>query len=121
MSTAGKPRFYQQTRMKVVLTIAGIEALVIWLKKDITWWTAIIIAIPIILFYLLAGRSLESRLGREISWVLATSQALAVIAVILVLILKPLALILAAAFAAVALFLLFQDKPRHGESTRLPK
>jgi hypothetical protein len=98
-------------RVKIALGIAVFEGLVVAFEKDFSRITVIVIAVPIILFYLLAGRSVESRLGREISWILAASQALAVVAVILAFIIGWLALLLAGVFAVVALYLLFQDLP----------
>jgi hypothetical protein len=98
-------------RVKVALGLAILEGIVVALENDFSRITVLVIAVPIILFWLLAGRSLDSQLGREISWVLAASQALAVIVVILDFIIGALALFLVAAFAAVALYLLFQDHP----------
>jgi hypothetical protein len=98
-------------RVKVALGIAIFEGLLVAFEKDFSRITVIVIAVPIILFYLLAGRSVDSQLGREISWVLAASQALAVVAVILAFIIGWLALILAGVFAVVALYLLFHDLP----------
>lgn len=98
-------------RVKIALGIAIFEGLLVAFEKDFSRITVIVIAVPIILFYLLAGRTVDSRIGREISWVLAASQALAVVAVILAFILGWLALLLAGIFAAVALYLLFHDLP----------
>ena len=98
-------------KVQIALGIAIFEGLVAWLKSDWSRVTMIVIAVPIILFYLLAGRTLESRTGREISWVLALSQAFAVVAVILSYILGWLALVVAAVFAGVGLYLLLQDRP----------
>ena len=39
----------------------------------------IIISVPIILFYLFAGRSLDSDTGRQLAWIAAASQAFAVL------------------------------------------
>jgi hypothetical protein len=100
------------TKTKIALAIAAAEALLVWVKNDFTTWTVVIISIPIILFYLLAGRTLDSKLGRDISWVAATAQALAVCAAILVHIISALALILAAIFAAIVLLLLLSDRPQ---------
>src|SRR5438105_549876 len=58
-------------RVKLALGIAIFEGLLVAFEKDFSRITVIVIAVPIILFYLLAGRSVESQLGREISWVLA--------------------------------------------------
>jgi hypothetical protein len=107
-----KRGFIWTTKVKIALGIAAAEALIVWIKSDFTTWTVVIISIPIILFYLLAGRTLESRTGRDISWVAATAQALAVVAVILFQIISALALILAAIFAGVVLLLLLSDRPQ---------
>jgi hypothetical protein len=104
--------FIWNTKTKIALGIAAAEALIVWIKSDFTTWTVVIISIPIILFYVLAGRTLESRMWRDISWVAATAQALAVVAVILFEIVSALALILAAIFAAVVLLLLLSDRPQ---------
>ena len=104
--------FIWNTKTKIALAIAAAEALLVWVKNDFTTWTVVIISIPIILFYLLAGRTLESKTARDISWVAATAQALAVCAAILVQIVSALALILAAIFAAIVLLLLLSDRPQ---------
>jgi hypothetical protein len=75
-----------------------------------------VIAIPVILFWLLAGRTLDSELGREISWILAMSQALAVVAAIVAILIPAVALVLAGIFGAVAAYLLYHDRP--DQSTR---
>ena len=111
-SDRGSGLFIWNTKTKIALAIAAVEALIVWIKSDFTTWTVVIISIPIILFYVLAGRSLDSRLGRDISWVAATAQALAVVGVILLEILPVLTLILAAVFAAVVLVLLLSDRPQ---------
>jgi FtsH-binding integral membrane protein len=108
---APRKPFYTQTRVKIALAIAAAEALVVAISHDWSKWTVIVVAIPIILFYLLAGRSLESRLGRETSWVLAASQALAVVVVVLWYWIKLLTFITAGVFAVIALYLLFADRP----------
>ena len=108
----GSRLFIWNTKFKIALGIAAAEALIVWVKKDFTTWTVVIISIPIILFYILAGRTLESRLGRDISWVAATAQALAVCAAILVQIISALALVLAAVFAGIVLLLLLSDRPQ---------
>ena len=66
-----------ENRLKVALGIAVAEGIFVALEEDFSRVTVIVIAIPVILFWLLAGRTLDSPLGREISWILAMSQALA--------------------------------------------
>ncbi len=99
------------TRLKVALGIAIAECLLVALEADFSRVTVIIIAIPIILFYLLAGRTLESRLARDAAWVLAVSQALAVIAAIIAIVLPTIAIVLAGVFGAIALYLLLRNRP----------
>ena len=107
-------------RLKVALGIAVAEGIFVALEADFSRVTVIVIAIPVILFYLLAGRTLDSQLGREISWVLAMSQALAVVAAIIAITIPVVALVLAGAFAVVALYLLFHDRPDRGGSAAPP-
>ena len=106
-----KTPFYAQTRVKIALSIAAVEAIIVAVSHDWSKWTVIVVAIPIILFNLLAGRMLESQLGREIAWVAAASQALAVIVVLLWYWIKVLTFVTAGAFAVIALYLLFVDRP----------
>lgn len=101
---------FSDTRVKVALGIAVGEALITAIKSDISRFTVIAIAIPVILFHLLAGRTLESRRGRAISWTLALSQAFAVIAVIVAALFDTLVLVLAGFFAAVAILLIWLDR-----------
>ena len=106
--------------MKVALGIAVAEGIFVALEDDFSRVTVIVIAIPVILFYLLAGRTLDSPLGREISWVLAMSQALAVVAAIIAITIPIVALVLAGAFGVVALYLLFHDRPDRHDSVSPP-
>jgi predicted membrane protein len=108
------PTWLFANRMKLAFGIAVAEGILVALENDFSRWTVIVLAIPIVLFYLLAGRSLESRTGREISWILAMSQALAVVAAIIAIFIPAIALILAGVFAAVAAYLLYHDRPDRG-------
>jgi hypothetical protein len=108
-----------QNRIKLALGVALAEGIFVALEEDFSRVTVIIIAIPVILFYLLAGRTLESRLGRELSWVLAVSQALAVVAAIVAFAIPAIALVLAGVFGVIAVYLLLHDRP--DEASRRPK
>jgi hypothetical protein len=100
-----------ENRIKLALGIALGEGIFVALEEDFSRVTVIIIAIPVILFYLLAGRTLESRFARECSWVLAVSQALAVIAAIVAFAIPTIALVLAGVFGVIALYLILHDRP----------
>ena len=98
-------------RIKVALGIAVLEGIWVAVAGDITRWTLIIIAVPIIAFYLFAGRTLQSQTGREISWIAAASQAFAVLLAVVAKLIGPFTLIIAGVFAIVALILLIGEKP----------
>jgi hypothetical protein len=104
-------RWLGQRRFQIALWIAVIEGILVLVTKDWSKYTVIIVAIPIILFYIFAGRTLESDAGRQLSWIAGASQALAVIGVILVLVLKWLLLAAVIAIAVLALVFLFADRP----------
>jgi hypothetical protein len=106
----------RENRLKVALGIAIAECLFVALEEDFSRVTVIVIAIPVVLFWLLAGRTLDSELGREISWIAAMSQALAVVAAIIAILVPAIALVLAGILAAAAVYLLYHERP--DQSTR---
>ena len=123
---AAKPREPQQTRtgrwlaerrLKLAIGIAAFEGLIVAIEGDFSRWTVIVIAAPIIAFYLFAGRALDSDAARHLSWIAAASQTFAVLLVILAFVIGLLALIFVGIFAAVALYLLFTDKPDKAPTT----
>lgn len=109
----------RENRLKIALGIAVAEGIFVALEADFSRVTVIVIAIPVVLFYLLAGRTLDSPTGREIAWILAMSQALAVVAAIVAIFVEPIALVLVGAFALIAVYLLFHDRPdQSGQATK---
>jgi hypothetical protein len=114
-SPARRKSFFDSPRLRLALGIAVAEGIVVAIAKDFSAWTVIIISAPIIAFYFLAGRTLNSRTAREASWVAAASQAFAVVLCILWLVIGSFALIAAGILAAIVLVLLFgergHDKP----------
>ncbi len=109
----------RENRLKVALGIAVAEALFVALEEDFSRITVIVIAIPVILFWLLAGRTLESEWGRDVSWILAMSQALAICAAVIAWVIPLAVLVIAGIFGAVIVYLLYHDRP--DESTRSAK
>lgn len=109
----------RENRLKIALGIAIAECLFVALEEDFSRVTVIVIAIPVVLFWLLAGRTLESELGREISWILAMSQALAVAAAVIAILVPAIALVLAGILAAAVVYLLYHERP--GQSARSAK
>ena len=98
------------TRTKTALGIAFVEGIIVWVGHDVSRWTVLAIAIPFIALYFAWGRNSSRRIIREVTWVAATSQALALVLVILAVILSWLALLLAVVLAVVALLFLLTDR-----------
>ena len=107
-------RWFYARRVKIALGIAVAEGIFVAVASDISRWTVIAISIPIILFYVFAGRNLNSDLGRQLSWIAAASQAFTVILTVVAKLIGPFTLILAGVFAIIALILLVGEKPAKG-------
>jgi hypothetical protein len=122
--TAAEPRqsrfgrWLFERRLKIALGIAVLEGILVAVENDFSRWTVIIISAPIIAFYLFAGRALESDTGRQLSWIAAASQAFAVILCVAALVIGAFVLIIAGVFAAIALILLFGERPAKSSNTR---
>src|SRR5918998_1960004 len=101
-------RFLGDRRAKIALWIAVLEGVVVALEDDVSRWTVVALAAIAVALYITVGRKLRSGLLRNILWIFAFSQLLAVVATILSWILSWLAILLAVVFAVAALaFLLF--------------
>jgi hypothetical protein len=103
-------RWLKARRVRLVLWIAVIEGVTVALAHDFSRWTVIGIAIPVLALYVFWGRHAGSDTARQLTWIAAASQALAVVVVIMAFILDWLALILAGIFAAIALLFLLGDR-----------
>src|SRR5919206_2722248 len=102
-------RWLRPRRIRIALWIAVIEGIIVALAHDVSRWTVIAIAIPLLALYVVWGRNARSDTVRQLAWIAGASQALAVVVVILAFILNWLALVLAGVFAAIALLFLFSD------------
>ena len=103
-------RWLRARRIRAALWIAVVEGIIVALLHDVSRWTVVAVAIPLLALYLFWGRTARSDTIRQVSWIAGASQALAVIVVIFAFILNWLALLLAGIFAAVALLFLFSDR-----------
>jgi hypothetical protein len=103
-------RWLRARRVRVALWIAVIEGIIVALAHDVSRWTVIAIAIPLLAVYVFWGRTAHSDTVRQLAWIAGASQALAVVVVILAFILSWLALLLAGIFALVALLFLLVDR-----------
>jgi hypothetical protein len=102
-------RWLRQRRLRVALWIAVIEAVLAAFSHDLSRLTIIALAAIFVPVYLIWGRDQGDTI-RQVSWIAAASQALAVVAVLLAYIVGLLVLVIAGIFAAVALFLIFSDR-----------
>ena len=102
-------RWLEQRRIRLALWVAAIEALIVVLSHDVTKWTVIVLGIVSLLAYV-GVRDSGSHLIRQIIWIFAASQMLAVIAVILAWIVKWAVVLAIVIFAILGLVYLFLDR-----------
>jgi hypothetical protein len=102
-------RWLEARRYRLTFWIAGLEALVVLFSHDVTKWTVIVLAIVGVIAWL-AGRDTDSHVVRQVLWIFAASQLLAVIAVILAWIVKWAVILAVVVFAIVGLAYLFLDR-----------
>jgi hypothetical protein len=105
-------RWLRGRRVRLSLWVAVIEGLLVALTADLTKWTVLVIAAIVLAFYIAAGRNLRWDVGRQLSWIAAASQALAILVVILAFVLGFVAIVAVVIFAVIALVYLFSDYRR---------
>jgi hypothetical protein len=105
-------RWLRERRLRLALWVAVIEGLLVAITPDLTKWTVLVIGTILLAFYIVAGRNIRWDVGRQLSWIAAASQALAILVVILAFVLKLVAIVAVVAFAIIALVYLFSDS-RH--------
>ena len=108
--TSRPGRWLRVRRTRIALWIAVIEAVLVAIFHSTSRWTVIGLAIVAVAVYVAAGRESRSDTFRQISWIFAVSQLLAVVAAILAFIVFWTAIIAVAIFAVVALFFVFSDR-----------
>ncbi len=102
-------RWLEAKRVRVALSIAAIESIVVFFSQDISRWTVIVLAIVAVICWV-AGRESRSTTVRQLLWIFAASQLLTLIAVILGWIVKWAVIMAIVVFAIVALVFLFLDR-----------
>jgi hypothetical protein len=102
-------RWLEAKRFRIALWVAAIEAIIVLFSHDITRWTVIALAVVSVLAWL-GGRESRSDVVRQVLWIFAASQLLAVIAVILAWIVKWAVILAIVAFAVLGLVYLFLDR-----------
>jgi hypothetical protein len=105
-------RWLRGRRIRLALWVAVIEGVLVAVTADLTKWTVLVIAAILLAFYIVAGRNLRWDVGRQLSWIAAASQALAILVVILAFVLGFVAIVAVVIFAIIALVYLFSDYRR---------
>ena len=102
-------RWLETRRIRLSAWIAAGEAIIVLFSHDVTKWTVIVIAVVSVIAWL-GGRESSSHLVRQVLWIFAASQLLAVIAVILAWIVKWALIMAVVVFAVLGLVYLFLDR-----------
>ena len=105
-------RWLRGRRVRLALWVAVIEGLLVALTPDLTKWTVLVIGAILLAFYMVAGRNMSWDVGRQLSWIAAASQALAILVVVLAFVLEYVAILAVVVFAIIALVYLFSDHRR---------
>jgi len=105
-------RWLRERRIRLTLWVAVIEGLLVAITADLTKWTVLVIAAILLAFYVVAGRHMRWDVGRQLSWIAAASQALAILVVVLAFVLGFVAILAVVVFAIIALVYLFSDYRR---------
>lgn len=102
-------RWLRDRRVRIALWVAVIEGLIAAFSHDIGRWTILLMAVIVLAFYIVAGRQLKWDVARQLSWIAAASQVLAILVIIFAFVLKLVAIVIIVGFALVALVYLFTD------------
>ena len=111
VKTSRLGRWLGRQRMQIAILIAVLEATIVAIEQDITKWTVIAVAIPLILLYLVVGRTAKSDAVRQLSWIAGASQVFAALLAILFIVIKLFIIGLIVGLAALALILLYTERP----------
>jgi len=105
-------RWLRERRLRLALWIAVLEGIVVAVRGDISRWTVVVIAALVLLLYMSLRERINWDAGRQILWIVAASQVMALLVVILAFVVGVIALVLVGLFAIVALVYLFSDLRR---------
>jgi hypothetical protein len=103
-------RWLRGYRVRIALWIAVVESLIAAFSHDVSRWTIIALAAISVPVYLMWARERRSDTVRQVFWIAAASQALAVVAVVLAFVVGLFVLAIAAVFAVIALVMIFSDR-----------
>src|SRR5919204_998972 len=104
-------RWLARRRLQFALWIAVLEGIIVAVSASFSWVIALVIAVPVILLYLLYGRSSTSDAARQLTWIAGASQVFVVLLAILFIVLKWIMIALIVVLALLALVFLYADRP----------
>src|ERR1051326_4900401 len=105
-------RWLRERRLRLALWIAVLEGIVVAVRGDISRWTVVVIAVAVLAVYVTKRDRIRWDAGRQVIWIVAGSQVLALLVVILAFIIGVVAFVVVGAFEIVALVSLFSDLRR---------
>jgi hypothetical protein len=105
-------RWLRDRRLRIALWIAVLEGIVVAVSGQFSKWTVLIIAALVLGLYVALRERLTWDAGRQVLWIVAASQVLALLVVLFAFIFKWIAIALIALFAVFALVYLFSDLRR---------
>jgi hypothetical protein len=109
--TSKSGRWLEARRIRIAAWIAAVEGIIVIFSSNLTKWTVVVIAIISVISWF-AGRESRSHTVRQVLWIFAASQLLAVIAVSLGWIVKWAIILAVIVFAVMGLLYLFRDRGR---------
>ncbi|MDQ2982667.1 MAG: hypothetical protein M3R70_01900 [Actinomycetota bacterium] len=102
-------RWLRARRLRIAVWIALIEGLLI-IVHAVPRLTALIVAGSIVAIYLWAGRRIDWDAGRQLGWIIATSQALVLLVPVFLIFVWTLAVVVVAILGVIALVALFSER-----------
>ena len=105
-------RWLRARRVRLAIWVAVDEGLIVALENDISKWTVMILAIAVLALYFVAGRNLKWDVGRQLAWIAAASQVLALLVALFAFILWGVAVGVIVVLAILALVYLYSDLRR---------
>jgi uncharacterized membrane protein YqhA len=105
-------RWLRARRVRLAIWVAVVEGLIVALDHGVSRWTVMILSIAVLAVYFTAGRNMRWDVGRQLAWIAAASQVMALLVVVLAFIVWGIALALVVLFAIVALVYLYSDLRR---------
>jgi hypothetical protein len=105
-------RWLRARRVRPAIWVAVAEGLIVALENDISKWTVMILAIAVLALYFVVGRGLKWDVGRQLAWIAAASQLLALLVALFAFIVWGIALGAVVVLAILALVYLYSDLRR---------